>query len=224
MTRPIAPIAFLDTETITLEPGPDVIWEVGVITRDDDGQADQEWLFQLRPNLDRANPESLRISRYEERYKIGRGVQALAWAPPTLALEDFPAAQLSYGAAAHALHSLLKDRHVVGAVPNFDTERLGLFMRKHLRSSGSGPVAEYRDAWHYHLVDVEHLAVGSLVTRRLEFPGGLAADFDPWPPWDSDALTKALGLDPVPDDQRHTALGDCRWARSIWDTVMGVTS
>jgi hypothetical protein len=210
-----APIAFLDTEAISLEAAHDVIWEVGVITRDD-GKPDQEWQFQLRPNMSRAHPEALKVSRFEQRYRLGRGEQALGWSPPTLAVTpDFPPVRLTYGAVATTLRALLAGRHVVGAVPNFDTERLSLFMRKHLRGGiKGGPVEEYRDPWHYHLADVENLAVGYLAAAG-------DVDFDLQPPWDSNALTKALGLDPVPDDQRHTALGDCRRARSIWDHVMG---
>jgi hypothetical protein len=197
-----------------------VVWEVGVITRDD-GNPDQEWRFQVRPNMARAHPEALKVSRFEERFQVGRGEQALGWSPPALAVApDFPPSRLTYGALATTLHALLGGRHVVGAVPNFDTERLALFMRRHLRGKVDGPVEEYRDPWCYHLVDVENLAVGYLAAKAEEFPGSKAADFDPRPPWDSDALTRALGLNP-PTDDKHTALGDCRWARSIWDHVTG---
>ncbi len=210
-----APLAFTDCETISLDPGPDVIWEVGIITRDP-GQPDQEWQFQIKPNERRADPESLRICRFEERYAVPRGAQALAWTPPTLALGAMPPARLTYGRVADSIRVLLDGRHVVGAVPNFDTERLSLFLREHIAAAD-----RWRDPWHYHLCDVENLAVGYLAARAQEYPGSAAADFSPEPPWNSDALTKALGLDPVPEEDRHTALGDCRWARSIYDLVMG---
>jgi hypothetical protein len=121
-----------------------------------------------------------------------------------------PPGRLTVQSAATLLHRMLEGRTVVGAVPNFDTERLALFMRKHL---GSG----YRDPWHYHLMDVENLAVG-----YLHGYGGDEAPADLLlPPWDSDELTEALGLGPAPEHERHTALGDCRWARSIYDRVTG---
>lgn len=205
-------LAFLDTETVTLDVMPDVIWEVGVITRDD-GRPDDEWMFQIKPNMIRADDDALKISGWHDRNKLTRGVQALGWAPPNLTLA-LPPARLTFDGAAEAIRRLLTGRHVVGAVPNFDTERLSLFMRKHLRGS-------FRDPWHYHLIDVENLAVGYLAAKRARLAGlGLAADFDPEPPWNSDELTAALGLDPIPDDQRHTALGDARWARAIYDAVM----
>lgn len=199
-------LAFLDTETVMLEPGPDVLWEVGVITRDP-GRADQEWLFQLRPNMAKADPESLRISRFQERYLLeGKRCQALAWHP-----FDDPGkrpAQLTYGALAYSLDVLLRGRHVVGSVPNFDTERLSAFLRKQLKSPA------YRDPWHYHLIDVENLVVGYLAGH----PGPDA----PTPPWSSEDLSRAVGVQPPEDDKdRHTALGDARWARAVYDAVMG---
>jgi hypothetical protein len=40
------------------------------------------------------------------------------------------------------------------------------------------------------------------------------------PPWDSEALSRALGVDPD-TFARHTAMGDVRWAMAIHDQVMG---
>lgn len=91
--------------------------------------------------------------------------------------------------------------HIVGAVPNFDTEVLEAL----LRENGLTP------AWHYHLIDVENLAVGYLNGRGH---GAFR------PPWDSDEISTALGLDPIPDAERHTALGDARWAMRIYDAVL----
>jgi hypothetical protein len=59
-------------------------------------------------------------------------------------------------------------------------------------------------------VDVENLAVGYLA--------GIGSVFTP--PWNSDRLSEALGLEPVDESERHTALGDARWAMRIYDAVM----
>lgn len=90
-----------------------------------------------------------------------------------------------------------RGRHLVGAVISFDEERL----RKLLRSNGACP------EWHYHLVDVEALAAGKI---------GQA------PPWDSSELSRAVGVEPD-DYDRHTALGDARWAKAIYQSVMAPT-
>lgn len=83
--------------------------------------------------------------------------------------------------------------HLAGAVISFDEERL----RKLLRANGACP------RWHYHLVDVEAYAAGKLGME---------------PPWDSEELSTAVGVDPETFD-RHTALGDARWAKAIYDAV-----
>lgn len=87
---------------------------------------------------------------------------------------------------------------LVGAVPNFDAEVLGTRMRAH----GILP------SWHYHLVDVETLAAGAL---KLS------------PPWDFDFMLSAFGLEYAEAD-RHTALGDARMARDLYDAVLAAGS
>lgn len=84
--------------------------------------------------------------------------------------------------------------HLVGAVPSFDAAFLGRF----LRQWGHSP------AWHYHLVDVEALIAGFLQWE---------------PPWNSNELSAQIGVDPEEYD-RHTALGDARWAKAIYEAVM----
>ena len=83
---------------------------------------------------------------------------------------------------------------IVGAVPSFDTDVLARL----LRNEGLVPM------WHHRIRCVEALASGH-VGREL---GGLADCMD------------ALGLD-FPEADRHTALGDARAAKRIWDAVMG---
>lgn len=86
--------------------------------------------------------------------------------------------------------------HLVGAVVSFDEERLRkLLLQEH-----------YIPAWHYHLVDVEALTAGA-----LRIP----------PPWKSSDLWEKLGLN-LDNYERHTALGDARMARDIYDKVMAL--
>lgn len=92
------------------------------------------------------------------------------------------------------VEGLTRGATIVGAVPNFDTEVLGTRMRAH----GIMP------SWHYHLVDVETLAAGFL--RQP-------------PPWDFDGLLGAYGLK-YDESERHTALGDARMVRDLYDAVL----
>ena len=97
--------------------------------------------------------------------------------------------------------------HLVGAVPNFDADCLDKMLRRH----------RLIPAWHYHLIDVEAMAVGWL-SHMDRYAGWSQA------PWKSDALSRACGVEPPTDDERHTALGDARWAMRWYDAMTGAAS
>lgn len=87
-----------------------------------------------------------------------------------------------------------QDAILVGAVPSFDEESLAYLLFDH----------NLQPTWHYHLVDVETLVAGKL---------GLP------PKWDFDKILASMGL--VYDEtDRHTAIGDARMARDVYDKVM----
>jgi DNA polymerase III epsilon subunit-like protein len=90
--------------------------------------------------------------------------------------------------------ALTRGLHLAGCVVSFDAERLA----KLLRANGECPM------WHYHLIDSEALVAGLL---------GIA------PPWRSSDLSLAVGVDPEQFD-RHSALGDARWAKAMYEAVM----
>lgn len=64
-----------------------------------------------------------------------------------------------------------------------------------------------RETWHYHLVDVETLAAGRL---------GWA------PPWNFDKILGAFDL--AQGEDRHTAIGDARLVRDLYDQIIGSRS
>lgn len=189
-----APLAFLDTETDGVHPGRKV-WEVAVIRREPDG-TETEWSTFVDLDLTTADPFGLSVGRFYERHPMGkllsnRQTEEDRWGraslPPQHAARKV--AQMTHGA------------HLVGAVPNFDAECLDWLLREH----GLIP------AWHYHLVDVEALAIGYLAA--------LWPERNVRPPWKSDEVTSALGLS-ISDEDKHTALGDARWAQRIYDRVV----
>ena len=96
------------------------------------------------------------------------------------------------------VEAITRGATIVGAVPWFDTDVLGQRMRAH----GLCP------SWHYHLVDVETLAAGALHQP---------------PPWGFDDLLAAYGLT-YDEADRHTALGDARMVRDLYDAVLSAAS
>lgn len=93
-----------------------------------------------------------------------------------------------------AFARLTHETHLVGAIISFDEQRL----RKLMLSQGIIP------SWHYHIVDVEAMVAG---LYGIE------------PPWDSNNLSKLVGVDPT-EYNTHTALGDALWAQAIYTAVI----
>jgi hypothetical protein len=153
---------------------------------------DFEWVWQLPVDLKLAEPSALRIGRYHERTVIP--FQATRRAFGEQPSGETVAMEPRWFAGQFA--KLTAGRHLVGAVVSFDEERL----RKLLFANGECP------EWHYHIVDCEALAAGKLGVE---------------PPWDSYELSRSVGVDPLAFD-KHTALGDAKWARAIYRAVMGV--
>lgn len=180
-------VAFVDVETLGLDPLRHAIWEVAIIIDD------EEHLFQI--NLSKAeiaagDPIGMEIGRFNERYRAA-------------------IRRLSPFSAAYHIEYLLNDRHIVGAVPSFDEQRLALLCDRMLRG-GLPPVG--KRPWHYHLIDVEALAVGYLAER------GVTTTL----PWKSHELSEACGV-VVPKEDEHTALGDARWAKRLYEQIVGMS-
>ena len=179
------PLVFMDTETTGLSLADD-IWEFAAIRREGDGTPDYPLHLFIEHDPEKAAqlPEPFRRD-LEARFD------------PDAAISARDAARL----IAHSLRPGANGEkaHVVGAVPNFDTERLAVLLVAH----------DLAPRWHYHLIDVENLVVGFVLG------GGFAA---PSLPWDSDELSRLVGVEP-PADGRHTAMGDALWARDIYDRL-----
>lgn len=192
-----APICFVDTETDGIHPGRKP-WEIALIRRDDIGERELSFFVQI--DLSTANPYGLKIGRFYERHPLGRAISGQG----TFTLsrpEDFGDV-CPLRRAAELVAQFTHGAHLVGAVPNFDAE---VFDRL-LRENGLVP------SWHYHLVDVEALALGYLRGQGQPAPSL---------PWKADELTAAIGVELATDEEKHTALGDARWAMRTYDVVMG---
>lgn len=201
-------LCFIDTETTSLRPDRRA-WDIGIISREP-GQPDREhYWFVAAADLDlgNADPMALKIGRFYERhpeYKPGGDGYG----------DTVPEAD-----AMHFVEAVTRGAHLVGAVPNFDAEVLAARMRAH----GVCP------SWHYHLIDTEALAIGWLQRHAAVLENREATIEEATrlralasPPWKSDDLSAALDIT-VSDEDRHTALGDARWAMRIYDAVTGRT-
>lgn len=176
-------ILFLDTETTGLTPE-DEIWEIAAVLRDSAGVETVFHTF-VEHDLDKAArlPESFRAD-HDARYN--------------------PVAAITPAFMCDQLMGLMHDRpHILGAVPNFDTERLARLFRHY----GYDP----ETFWHYHLIDLETLVVGYLRGRY-----GIATPL----PWNSKLISLAVGIEPSGPGIEHTAMGDVQWVMKLWDAVM----
>lgn len=176
------PILFLDTETTGLTPE-DEIWEVAAVLR----AGGHETVFHafVQHDVDKAaNLPASFAADHAQRYD--------------------PDAAITPAQMCERLLSLMEDRpHVIGAVPNFDTERLARLFRYFGYDTES--------SWHYHLVDIETLVVGCLLGKY-----GIRVPL----PWDSKLISLAVGIKPSGPGVEHTAMGDVQWVMKLWDAVM----
>jgi DNA polymerase III epsilon subunit-like protein len=205
----VSTIVFVDCETTSLRPDRRA-WDIALIVRED-GEEDVEhqWFIDADDlDLGNADPFSLRIGHFYERHPAAGTTDFFV---PNVESEHFVMRQVEHWT---------RGAHLVGSVPNFDADVLGTRMR----ANGILP------SWHYHLQDVETLIVGyirGLIVATAEQldaadkPTDALRQLPTALPWNSEDLSRAVGVEPPSGEDRHTAIGDARWARDMFDAVMG---
>jgi len=188
-------IAFVDTETTGLNPTLNPIWEIAVIVDD----VEHCWQVRLPDDMPLVGDDDPKPSTP---YMTKWAFEHTGWRDR---YDDDLA--LSPLAAVERFCELVDGRHLVGAVPSFDEERLRSMYHKYVDH------APTRYPWHYHLIDVEALTVGYLagIGHRVTLP------------WKSHELSERIGV-MVPVEDEHTALGDARWAKAVYEAVIGSAS
>ena len=78
--------------------------------------------------------------------------------------------------------------------------------------------------WHYRPIDIATLAAGYRYGQAAS--GAYGGDFTfptdyPQVPYRSYELSRAVGVEPPAKAEAHTALGDARWAKAVYDAVTG---
>lgn len=214
MTETPKPIVFLDTETDGLHPKRQA-WEIAMIRRDFHSAG--SWTettahMFVDIDLDQADPYALKVGGFYDRHPMGQWLSSLPSAepddvwPPRALREELEVPSVAAKTVARLTHGA----QIVGVVPNFDAELLERLLREH----GDAP------AWDYHLIDVRAMALGWCLAA-----GQNGAIPDPSmfldPSMSSDKLAERCGVVPATEAERHTALGDARWAMRWYDAITG---
>ncbi len=182
-------MTFIDTETTGLDFDKHEVWELSAIARKPGVDYEYTTTWQIRPNLTLADPEALKINRFHERFMVPDDADAVRFVEGDAEVIDRQTAMFQIG-------SLLKDSILAGSNTAFDAT----MTRKLL--GGQAP-------WHYRVVNVIELAVGALLNE------GVSVDF----PWDSYAVSRAVGIEPPDRTNAHTAWADARWAQEMFDCL-----
>lgn len=196
-----APLAFIDVEATSLDPALGEVWEVAAVIRPGDrptfkGMTKHRWL--LPASLQGADPIALDVGGFHQRHPRGNAFDRETVLDIVEAGQPYPTHLHDF---AREFARLTHGCHLVGAVVSFDEKRL----ERILRSQNVMP------SWHYHIQCVETLAVG-----WLRGQGKPAPDL----PWNSRELSAAIGVEMPTDEERHTALGDAKWAARIWSRIV----
>lgn len=188
-------IVVVDIETTGLHPYEDEVWEVAAIKihppYTGEHPRDRDLVcrvWQLPINLDKVSDWVKENTGIVERYN--------PWTPtpvPTF-LRDFK--------------KFVDGRHLAGNVVSFDAQRLERLYLGNGYSFDELP-------WHYHLIDVEAVAIGAAS------PKDHGRGFDL--PWDSRQVSEHFAVTPPGDQQIHQAYHDALWAFNLLMATVGHT-
>jgi hypothetical protein len=199
---------FVDVETVRLDPGHLVVWEIGLVTAHGD-----EYLWQIKPDLTIADQRALEVNRYRERIdpalRDAQPGDAMRIHHPLLPCvgsvepHDIGAASASLCEVACEVQYLTSRCAIVGSKPTFDQGHLAVMLGER----------GLRPAWEHHPVDIPDVARGWCAAKGImSVPscGDGKIRSDDW--------SRAIGVNPDAYE-RHTALGDCRWCVAQWEAM-----
>lgn len=191
-------IVFLDLETTGLDPDRHTITEIGLILPIYPLKLGY-WVCLTDEEISVADTCALQVNHYQHR-TLNR--------PGSLGLINHS----NRGPAARRIAYLTDKSILAGCNVKFDQ----VFLEKWLRRHGACPT------WDYHVLDVPTYVAGVLNERRrvllAQHKRGVKAPYDELkPPYTTKHICEALGLE-MPEEA-HTALGDARLAKQMWEAV-----
>lgn len=157
--------------------------------------AEHEWRWM--PRLARADPMALAMNGFYDRTAdlVEHGDSALV---SYMGPDGSAPVWVSRARAAMGIARLTVNAELHGANPAFDAAMLAPWL------AANGAVA----AWHYRVVCVETLVAGLYGMRA---------------PWSSADLSRRVGVDPDGFD-RHSARGDARWVRAMYQAWLAAAA
>lgn len=191
------PVLFVDIETTGLDLYRHVPWEVAII---EENGTEHRWFLPLTAKeIARADEIALDVGGFHVRHPQGNAYNGLDLdafvGPPRGVAQDI--ARLTHGA------------HLCGAIVSFDAYRLERLLARE----------DIKQSWHYHLIDVESMAIGFVCGQEKALVEDVQAALSI--PWKADALHRAILGDALDDPrfEKHTALGDARMAKAVYDAI-----
>lgn len=240
------PIVFLDTETTGLHADRRP-WEIAWIRREPDGTETEHLIQILDVDLTTAELKGLQVGRFHDRYHRHRpgpvddSIALMLERVAATEVEKATRGAIIVGAVPNfdteTLAAMLR-RHQLCPTWHYqlvDIETLAAgwlrampdhapIVQKHNTALASLTELELRQSHTYRDIRKnpdDRIVVDSQLADAREHMAAVTAEGVALltPPWRSDDLSRACGVEPPTPEERHTALGDARWVKRWYDFI-----